>query len=472
MAKYPNDDLFESTKMSFGEHLEELRVSLFRAVVGLVIGFAIGLFVSRHVMNWMQFPLKSALENYYIDKAIEDLRNLYPEGVTPEMEAFVRNNRLVYDETYLEAAEIRRVGAKLEAESAGGAMTTAPPNATTPPSTPPSAATTAGDKPTAEKPAQDKPAQDKPAEVKPAEAKPADSKLAEVKPADAKPGEEKPAEQKPAEENEKKVASGKSAASKPEGQAADKPNGADLAKGKDESTGREPPIPLGVSTTPGGLSIHRDPIPAPSSYLVNFRTWRPVKMEVRSLNAQEAFMIWMKAGFISGIVVASPWIFWQVWQFVAAGLYPHEKNYVYMYLPFSLLLFLAGAGMAFFFVFEPVLDFLFSFNKALNIDPDPRISEWLGFVLILPLGFGISFQLPLVMLFINRLGLVSLATYLEKWRIAILAIFVISSILTPADPISIFLMAIPLTLLYFLGMGLCKWMPRIRNPYAESSESS
>jgi sec-independent protein translocase protein TatC len=119
-----------------------------------------------------------------------------------------------------------------------------------------------------------------------------------------------------------------------------------------------------------------------------------------------------------------------------------------------------------------VLDFLFSFNKALNIDPDPRISEWLGFVLILPLGFGISFQLPLVMLFINRLGLVSLATYLEKWRIAILAIFVISSILTPADPISIFLMAIPLTLLYFLGMGLCKWMPRIRNPYAESSESS
>ncbi len=477
MAKYPNDDLFESTKMSFGEHLEELRVSLFRAVVGLVIGFAIGLFVSRHVMNWMQFPLKSALENYYIDKAIEDLRNLYPEGVTPEMEAFVRNNRLVYDETYLEAAEIRRVGAKLEAESAGAAMTTAPPNATTPPSTPPSAATTAGDKPTAEKPAQDKPAQDKPAqdkpaEVKPAEAKPADSKLAEVKPADAKPGEEKPAEQKPAEENEKKVASGKSAASKPEGQAADKPNGADLAKGKDESTGREPPIPLGVSTTPGGLSIHRDPIPAPSSYLVNFRTWRPVKMEVRSLNAQEAFMIWMKAGFISGIVVASPWIFWQVWQFVAAGLYPHEKNYVYMYLPFSLLLFLAGAGMAFFFVFEPVLDFLFSFNKALNIDPDPRISEWLGFVLILPLGFGISFQLPLVMLFINRLGLVSLATYLEKWRIAILAIFVISSILTPADPISIFLMAIPLTLLYFLGMGLCKWMPRIRNPYAESSESS
>jgi len=233
---------------------------------------------------------------------------------------------------------------------------------------------------------------------------------------------------------------------------------------------KEDAIPQGVSVTRGGLSIHRDNIPPPKSFLVNFRTWRPVKMEVRSLNAQEAFMIWMKAGFITGVVVASPWIFWQIWTFVAAGLYPHEKNYVYMYLPFSLLLFLAGGSMAFFFVFEPVLNFLFSFNKVLNIDPDPRISEWLGFVLILPLGFGISFQLPLVMLFVNRLGLVSLQTYIDKWRVAILAIFVISAVLTPADPISIFLMAIPLTLLYFLGLGLCKWMPKIRNPYAGVAE--
>jgi sec-independent protein translocase protein TatC len=432
MAKYPNDDLFESTKMSFGEHLEELRVALFRAVVGLVIGFAIGLIVSRHVMNWMQFPLKSALENYYIDKAIEDLRILYPEGVTPEMEAFVRNNRLVYDETYLEAAELRRVGAKLSAESSSSSPANAATEATAPLAKPESG-TSATDTPATDKPATDKPATDKPATDKPAADKPM------------------------LDRSESQVAVN-AATGKAEKTAIDAASG-------------QSPIPLGVSKTQGGLSIHRDPIPPPSSYLVNFRTWRPVKMEVRSLNAQEAFMIWMKAGFISGIVVASPWIFWQVWQFVAAGLYPHEKNYVYMYLPFSLLLFLAGAGMAFFFVFEPVLDFLFSFNKALNIDPDPRISEWLGFVLILPLGFGISFQLPLVMLFINRLGLVSLATYLEKWRIAILAIFVISSILTPADPISIFLMAIPLTLLYFLGMGLCKWMPQIRNPYAETAEA-
>ncbi len=152
---------------------------------------------------------------------------------------------------------------------------------------------------------------------------------------------------------------------------------------------------------------------------------------------------------------------------MAAGLYPHEKNYVNVFLPISLSLFLAGAMLAFFFVFDPVLDFLFSFNKWMNIDPDPRISEWLSFVLMLPLGFGISFQLPLVMLLLERIGVVTIASYLDKWRLAILVIFVVSMLLTPADPISMLLMAVPLTLLYFGGIALCRWMPRRRSPFGE-----
>ena len=135
-------------------------------------------------------------------------------------------------------------------------------------------------------------------------------------------------------------------------------------------------------------------------------------------------MIWMKAGLMSGLILASPYVIYQVWIFVAAGLYPHEKHYVYLYLPISFALFLGGASLAFAFVFQPVLDFLFTFNKGMNADFDPRIGEWLWFVLILPLGFGISFQLPLVMLFLNRIGVVSLDLYLAQWRIAILIIFV------------------------------------------------
>lgn len=197
------------------------------------------------------------------------------------------------------------------------------------------------------------------------------------------------------------------------------------------------------------------------------QTWKTAETSVKTLNAHEAFMIWMKAGFIFGFVLASPWIFYFVWSFVAAGLYPHEKKYIHIYLPFSLALFIAGAALAFLFVFEPVLSFLFSFNRAMEIDPDPRISEWMSFVLFLPLGFGLAFQLPLIMLFIQRLGMVSIETFISKWRIAVLIIFGLSMFLTPADPISMLMMAIPLCCLYVLGILLCKWMPRNRNPFAE-----
>jgi sec-independent protein translocase protein TatC len=87
--------------------------------------------------------------------------------------------------------------------------------------------------------------------------------------------------------------------------------------------------------------------------------------------------------------------------------------------------------------------------------------------MMLPLGFGISFQLPLVMLFLNRIGIFTLEAYLSRWRIAVLVIFVLAMFLTPADPISMLLLAVPLTILYFGGVALCKWLPRPKSPYGE-----
>ena len=106
-----------------------------------------------------------------------------------------------------------------------------------------------------------------------------------------------------------------------------------------------------------------------------------------------------------GVLLASPYIFLSNLVVCRGRALSTRKKYVNIFLPFSLGLFLAGAALAFFFVFEPVLDFLFRFNELLGIDIDPRISEWLSFVLVLPLGFGISFQLPLVMLFLERIGI-------------------------------------------------------------------
>ena len=198
---------------------------------------------------------------------------------------------------------------------------------------------------------------------------------------------------------------------------------------------------------------------------VPLKIWRKTNYKAQSLGVTEPFFVWLKAGLLGGLTLAAPFVFYELWAFVAAGLYPHEKKYVHLFLPISLLLFAAGVLMAFFFVFSPVLEFLFTFNSSLNISPEIRIGEWLSFAMFLPLGFGVAFQLPLVMLFVNRIGLVSVQTYVEKWRIAIMVIFVLSMFLTPADPISMLLLAIPLTALYFLGIGMCVMMPRKENPF-------
>lgn len=339
MAKRPHDDLFESSTMTFGEHLEELRGSLVYALGGTMVGVLIGLSLANFVVKVVETPLRNALERYILEASIEELRVEGGGNLTDEVENSIRDDRWAYEDVLISERD-------------------------------------------------------------------------------------------------------------------------SLVSDEEQSEVHE--LEQATDTDGAATSFSLSDFPG----FEQVRIWRPIKTRITALSVHESFMIWLKAGVISGIILASPWIFYHIWAFVAAGLYPHERQYVYIFLPFSLLLFLLGVGMAFFFVFEPVLDFLFSFNKAMEIDPDPRISEWISFVLFLPIGFGLAFQLPLVMLFVNRIGIFSVAAYVEKWRIAVLAIFVLSMFLTPADPVSMLLMACPLCILYFLGVMLCKWMPSIKNPYA------
>src|SRR5204862_5155329 len=113
--------------------------------------------------------------------------------------------------------------------------------------------------------------------------------------------------------------------------------------------------------------------------LVPLLVWQSSKDDDRtkskSFSATEPFMIWMKASFVVGALISAPWVFFQIWIFVASGLYKHERKYVYTFLPFSLGLFFLGAATAYLFVFEPVLNFLFSFNEWLGMHPDPRMNE-------------------------------------------------------------------------------------------------
>ena len=327
MSRLPNEDLFEGSKMTFGEHLEELRVALFRSLIGLVIGTLIGFAFSSQVTEWIEGPLVDALNEFNLQRTKDSLTAKYGE-LSEEMLTSLEEDRRVYEDVFIERAELQRLFGL-----AGGATTTEP--------------------------------------------------------------------------------------------------------------------------------------TAPSSDLIQTRIWRDVNAKIQALGTQEPFFAWLKVGVLTGLTISGPWIFWQMWMFVAEGLYPQEKSYVYIYLPFSLVLFVAGASLAFFYAFKPVLAFLFSFNSVMNIDPIPRISDWLGFVLLMPLGFGIGFQLPLVMLFLNRIGIFTIDAYLSQWRIAVLVIFVAAMLLTPADPTSMLLLAAPLTCLYFLGVLLCKYLPKRESPFGE-----
>ena len=183
---------------------------------------------------------------------------------------------------------------------------------------------------------------------------------------------------------------------------------------------------------------------------------------LNSHKIEEPFMIWVKAGLILGAVIASPMIFYHLWSFVAAGLHSHERKYVYVYLPFSVALFISGVVLAFFLVLHYVLNFLLAFNNSMGVAADLRLSYYVNFVLLLPLGFGIAFQLPLVMFFLQRIGLFETKAYIDSWKIAVLVIFILSMLLTPADVTSMIALAIPLVFLYALGILMCMFIPRGR----------
>lgn len=177
-----------------------------------------------------------------------------------------------------------------------------------------------------------------------------------------------------------------------------------------------------------------------------------------TLNVQEAFVTYMKVSFIAGLIIASPWVFYQLWLFVAAGLYPHERKYIYTYLPMSILLFLGGVVFCFYAVLPVVLDFLLGYNARIELTAQIRISEWISFAIMLPLMFGLSFQLPLIMLFLAKINVFTVEQYLGQWRIAVMAIAILSMLLTPTpDPLTMIMMMVPLLLLYALGIALCQW---------------
>jgi len=163
------------------------------------------------------------------------------------------------------------------------------------------------------------------------------------------------------------------------------------------------------------------------------------------------FLVPMKVTLLLAFILALPWVFYQAWAFVAPGLYAHEKRLVLPLVISSSLLFIAGVAFCYFFVFGRVFHFIGEFAPN-SIAVTPDIENYLDFVMSMCLAFGASFEVPVVVVILVRMGIVSLEKLRAVRSYVIVGAFVVSAIVTPPDVVSQLALAIPMCLLYELGL--------------------
>lgn len=169
----------------------------------------------------------------------------------------------------------------------------------------------------------------------------------------------------------------------------------------------------------------------------------------------EAFFTKLKVALIAGIFLSSPATFYQLWRFVAPGLYPHEKRYALPFVFFASFFFVAGAAFCYVAVLPVGYRFFLDQYATIGVRPELRISEYLSFTARMLLAFGVTFELPVVTFFLARAGAVTHRTMLGYWRYAVVGIFIVAAVLTPGpDVASQLLMASPLLVLYGASIGV------------------
>jgi len=172
----------------------------------------------------------------------------------------------------------------------------------------------------------------------------------------------------------------------------------------------------------------------------------------------EGFMVKLKAAMFAGTLFALPVILWQVWTFILPALHTHERRYLLIIVPISLVLFLGGAAFSYFTVLGVALRFLI-ITAGEGFIPMLGASKYLSFVLAVLLPFGLVFQLPLISLFLTRIGLVTYKFLSGKRKYALLLSFIIAAVLTPPDVFTQIMMALPMILLYEISIWI-SWLAK------------
>ena len=179
------------------------------------------------------------------------------------------------------------------------------------------------------------------------------------------------------------------------------------------------------------------------------------------------FFVPIKVTMMAALVIALPYLLYQIWAFVAPGLYAHEKKLVAPLIITSTFLFLCGMAFAYFLVFPVVFHFMVSVAPQ-GVAVMTDIGRYLDFVLTLFLAFGVTFEVPVAVVILVRMGIVSVAKLKEIRPYFIVGAFVVGAIFTPPDVVSQVMLAVPLCLLYEVGIVVSQWMVK---PAAEESES-
>jgi len=186
----------------------------------------------------------------------------------------------------------------------------------------------------------------------------------------------------------------------------------------------------------------------------------PVGAKMIATGVSAPFLVPMKVTLVLALILSLPWVFYQAWAFIAPGLYAHEKRLVLPLVFSSSLLFIAGVAFCYFFVFGRVFHFIANFAPT-SIAVMPDIENYLDFVISMCLAFGATFEVPVVVVILVRMGFISVEKLKSIRPYVIVGAFVVSAIVTPPDAVSQLALAVPMCLLFELGLLLAPVFVRV-----------
>ncbi len=185
---------------------------------------------------------------------------------------------------------------------------------------------------------------------------------------------------------------------------------------------------------------------------------------LQAIQPAEPFAVYMKASFVLALLISSPWLFYQLWAFVSAGLHAQERRFVYLAAPASALLFVAGVLFLLLGIAPWVFQFFMRFDLGLDyLTYQPGLDATVAFILWLALAFGLAFQTPIAIVFAERIGLISIAELRRVRKYVFLAAFFVGAVFTPPDVLSQIALALPLYILFEAGLAVCRFRRRKRN---------